>query len=949
MKFKELIVLLPCDSLETLSLRREQAEAEELLAGWSGLYHPDLLARAESTPKWMRAEAPPEDPAGSLIAIPRCAEPSLPPDWLAKAETSGARLLRDFHNRSNLLAGALADLGDDLPRIEPALAADFLALGFCHFQVEVLTRQLRYMSNLDEERFRGHILDAVPSAQKGDAAAAREHLRGAFDRLTEAREYFYPTETYLLDLTLVAPTTLGESLRHELSSGRTLNLLISGSTVEEMARREPATLALLREGLEAGRLSLIGGEYEEQELPLLTPEGILDQLRRGLACYEKHLGQRPTVFGRRRFGLTPLLPQILRQLGFTGALHFTLDDGRFPVGNQSKLRWEGLDGTELESLARIPFEVVRAERYLRLSERLGDTSDLDHASAAVFAHWPGQSSPWYDDLWCMAQYGPALGRFTTLSQYFQGTTYSGRSERYTADKYRSPYLSQDVDAGKPDPISRWVRSYRQSEMAHREQALLTMTEAAGGKALQPATEETPSAARPSPELDPAKQLDRRLEEAMAGFAALVLGPRVTVSRPTGLLLANPRNFTWRESVDVSPWDALPAVSGPVVEAAEAADHKQILVDVPAMGFAWVGPDPGDLSAAEPKKHKKRGEKPAPLAEGNVLKNEHLEVTISPVTGGIQALHNHAVRVNRLGQQIAMRLARPGRSGEESDPGGEQDYSIMAADEVSVVEAGPLIGRIQSRGRLMDRQGQRVARFLQTAEIRHGSRILELRIDLETDREPDPEPWSSYYAVRFAWTDEAADTYRSVGWAARPTETAFLESPLFFDIRASRSRMTILSAGLPYHRRFGLRKLDTLLIVRGESARSFRLGIGMDLAYPAPAALGFLAGGLPRREEAPPGSNPSGWLFHVDVRGVVATHWEPVRADGKPAGFRVRLLETEGRQVQVGLRVFRSLASARRLDLLGQGPTDLPVQDDRTTLDLGPYQWAYVEALFAEGK
>jgi alpha-mannosidase len=294
----------------------------------------------------------------------------------------------------------------------------------------------------------------------------------------------------------------------------------------------------------------------------------------------------------------------------------------------------------------------------------------------------------------------------------------------------------------------------------------------------------------------------------------------------------------------------------------------------------------------------------------------------------------------------MRMAHPGQSREDGEPGGEQEYSIMAADDVSVIEAGPLLGRIQSRGRLMDRDGQPLARFVQTAEIRHGSRILELRIELEIDRQPEPDPWNSYYAVRFAWTDETANTYRNVGLAAQKTEAAFLESPLFFDISAPRSRMTILPAGLPYHRRFGLRKLDTLLVVRGEQSRSFRLGIGMDLAYPAPAALGFVAGGLHRRQAGPPRANSSGWLFHVDVRGVVATHWEPVRAEDKPAGFRVRLLETEGRHVRVGLRAFRPLASARTLDLLGQSPTELSVEGDRTTLDLGPHQWTYVEALFA---
>ncbi len=943
MTFRELIVLLPCDSLETLSLEREQADAEELLAGWSGLYHPDLLARAESMPKWVRVESPPEEPAGSLIAIPRCCEASLPPDWLAKAEASGARLLRDFRTRDRLVADALEGLdGEPLP-IDPGLAGDFLALGFCYFQVEVLTRQLRYTSNLDEGRLHGHLTDALQSARQGDAAAAREHLRAAFDRLTEAREYFYPAETNLMDLTLVAPTTIGESLRRELSSGRALNILISGGVVEEMASREPVTLAALRQGLEAGQVTLVGGEYEELELPLLTPEDILGNLTRGLACYERRLGRRPTIFGRRRFGLTPLLPAILHQLGFTGALHFTLDDGRFPVGTQGRFSWEGFDGTRIESLGRIPFEVARADRFLRLSERLGDSSDTDHGKAAIFAHWPGQSSPWYDDLWRMHQYGPVLGRFVGIQQYFDATAYGSRSERYEADKYRSPYLVQDVDASAADPVSRWVRHHRQGEMTHRAQALLMLAETAGVKPASPAPcPPSPAATKPGGEMD----------DALAGFAPLVCGPAPKEPGRAGWLLANPRNFTWRECVDVSVWGVLPEVAPPVVEAAEGKEHKQILVDVPAMGFAWVGP-PASIASAERSDRTKEARHSAasrkdraPLAEGTTLRNENLEVTISPTTGGIQAMHNQAIRANRLGQQIALRMARPGQSRDGGEPGGEEEYSVMAADEVSVVEAGPLLGRIQSRGRLMDREGQRLARFVQTAEIRHGSRILELRIDLDLDRQPEPEPWGSYYAVRLAWTDETATLRRSVGLSSQPTEAAFLDAPLFLDLSAQRSRITILCAGLPYHRRFGLRKLDTLLIVRGETARSFRLGIGMDLAHPGPAALGFLAGGLQAQRAGPPLGNPSGWLFHIDVRGVVATHWEPVLREGKPAGFRVRLLETEGRRVSVGLRAFRPLASARTLDLLGQNPAELPVAGDRTTLDLEPYQWTCVEALFA---
>ena len=81
---------------------------------------------------------------------------------------------------------------------------------------------------------------------------------------------------------------------------------------------------------------------------------------------------------------------------------------------------------------------------------------------------------------------------------------------------------------------------------------------------------------------------------------------------------------------------------------------------------------------------------------------------------------------------------------------------MAADEIDVTSPGPMLGEIVCRGRLMDREGRRVAGFRQTTRVRRGSRVIELLIDLDIDRQPGSNPWDSYYAARFAWKDETAD-------------------------------------------------------------------------------------------------------------------------------------------------------------------------------------------------
>jgi len=816
-------------------------------------------------------------------------------------------------------------------------------------------------------------------------------------------------QAHLLDLTLVAPTTVGASLRNELAGPLPTNLLISGHAVAEAARREPATIKAIRAALEKKTATLVGGEFDEVELPLKDPEAIRRELLRGLDAYERHLGHRPETFGRRRFGLSPVLPGILRGLGFSRAVHFTLDDGRFPAGNQSRVQWQGLGGTVLEALARIPIDVSRPENFLRLPERLGDSMDLDHVATVVLAHWPGHSSPWYDDLRRIARYTSVLGTFASLETYFEETQYSGQQVRYTADQYRAPYLTQAVGAGRPDPISRWVSYYRRRAVWQAAETLRTLAALAGASGsaedarAAPGDDDERVVAR-SPDRATADEeaastldiieafledpeqgqrgdaIDRRLQAALdraaASLADVLADPGA--ARRTGRLLLNPLGVTRRVCVELPAGGELPLVGG-AIRAAEADGRSAAAVaDVPPMGFAWIGPgmsekgsDPLDSrgltpfrTGSKPRKgrrswfHRAAKAQP-PMAEEeeglHFLRNEFFEITFDPATGAIRAVADYVSRRPRLAQQLALRIPRRG----SPDPGSDENYSIMAADEIAVSSAGPIVGEVLVRGRLVDREGQRVAGFRQTTRTYRGSRLIELAIELDVDRQPGPDPWHSYYGCRFAWSDETANVYRSVSLANVPTDAAQLEAPHFVDLAAGKLRTTFLTGGLPYHRRFGLSKLDTLLIVRGETARRFRLAVGIDLPHPVPAALEFLAPETTVTGAARP-PIPSGWLFHLDSRHVTATHWEPLAPEGKEkgdspplqsgtvplfAGLRVRLLESDGRKLDLGLRCFRTPASAKKITPGDSPDADLSIEGDRVTVPLGPHEWAEVEVRF----
>jgi len=937
MRFDRLIALLPCQSLEEFDLDRRDNDAEQLLAAWSALWHPALLADARALPGWLPAVCPPTEFTNHLIVVPDCCAGPIPDDWHSAAEQAGACVARGFSRRDEIVAAALDRLAPDRRAVAPELAADFLALGYCHFQIEILTRKLRYMSNLDEAGLRDAAVAAADAALCGDAAETRRHLQAAFDRLHEAREYFYPVEPRLLDLTLAAPSTIGQTLREELSSAQPINLLLDGETLEAMARQEPETLEALRRALESGAVALLGGERRESPLPMLAPEAIRERLVAGQAVYEKHLGRRPAVFGRRRFGLAPVLPSILRRLGFLGAFHCTLDDGQFPVGNQSRIEWEGFDRTAIEAIGCIPLDAGRAATFLSLATKLADAMSLDHASTLMLAHWPGGACCWHEDLRRIAAYGAVLGRFLTVTAYFDETQLAGTRTAYRADQYRSPYLRQDAAAGRRDPISRWVRYYDRRARLDAAAALeLMVAVCAWAKETVSDENATPPQPRRKSEdwaaladrieerrdsptdadsaLDAA--LQSKLDESLAGFSQAIA--RDAESSHRGTLLVNPSSFSRLAEISCAPPEA---VSAPV--------------EVPAMGFTWVDPRAAPERTGEKKRGwlgLRRAKEPPPLAEENILRNEYFEIRFDPATGAIRAIYDYHSRGPRLAQQIAFRETLTG-----IEPDDDAHYTVMAADALEVAASGSEVGEMVCRGRLLDREGGRIAGFRQTTRVRRGSRVIELLVELAPERTPDANPWNSYYAARFAWKDETASVHRCVNLANVPTELPHFESPWFVDIRRDRLRTTLLCGGLPYHRRVGLRKLDTLLIVRGETARRFRLGIALDAPSPTAAALGFLAppSALP---DAPPPAAPSGWLFHLDCRNVLATHWEPVGG----TAFRVRLLETDGRGAPLRLRCFRNVASARMLGADNSESRDLAFEGDRVDIPIGPHEWCEAE-------
>ncbi len=840
MKLQEIAILLPCHSLEDFPSEGDSDTADGLFAAWTSLWHPALLADSGRKPTWYRADNPPSEFAGRLYVVPPASEAKLVAGWVDRAREGGAAVIVDQLKRPAIVEEALAQLDAGTPTVDDETAADFFALGFAFLMVELLTRQMRYMSNLDQIHLENQSVAAARAAMAGDAETSSGHLKRCFEVLQEARERFYPVDSYLIDLTLLAETTLQAGLKRELDRGDATSVLASGEVLQRLFDDAPENGRLLREAITRGRASVVGGEWRETELPLLPANDLIENLTRGLETHERLLGKRPIVFGRRRAGLSPMLPQVLTRCGFKAALHMTLDDGLFPKSDQSRIRWEGIDRSVIDCLARIPLDASRPESFLGLCRALGDSMDRDQVATMIFAHWPDRVCTWYDDLRRVARHCDCLGKFTTLDDYFTQTTGSGRLVRFEPEKYRVPYLHQAVTKQDPRPVSFSIESQEQAGAKFKAETLGALASMLGC-ASTPTTDLT--------ELGPSGA-----QQAAALAACLTRGS----SDPReGLLVFNTHSAARDLSLEwPTSWGRLNASSPPQQL---LGDRIVALVNVPALGYAWLPLTPG----APPPLAK--GE--ATMVDGHVLRNELIEATISPDTGALKSLRDFRVRGTLLSQQIARRWPGPASKPGDTwrDPDETAIYSVMAADTIDVVSNGPVLAEIRTRGRLMHPEGNVAARYEQVFRLLRGSRVLEIDVRFTPEDMPSGNPWESYYAARVAWADAAAEVRRSAAGGQYATESKQVEAAEFIEIQAAKRRLTIFSGGAPYHRRAAMRMLDTILIPPGETRHDFRLALGVDVAYPYQEAWARSVGtALAPTPVRCPAGGPTGWLFHVDA-------------------------------------------------------------------------------------
>ncbi|NIP85337.1 MAG: hypothetical protein GTO03_07165 [Planctomycetales bacterium] len=945
MNYQALVTILPCHSLHDFPHHLEGAEAQAILAAYTALWHPALIAAIGHTPTWRPTDVGQHAWDGCLVLLPLVCQEDLPGFWLDEVRSQGATVIEGGRlSRAELVEQALAACDQPSSPTDPQLVADFLALGLCHLLTETLAVQMRYSSILDAGRFESLLVAAAQAAVAADAETARENLAACFDALAEAKDHFYPVDAYLIDLILVAPTTLGPPLAEELRTAAAANLLISGNDLATMGQQHPESLAALRDAVQEGRISIVGGEpCDDLPLPLETVDGIVDHLLAGQAVYQAHLDRSPKIYGRRRQGLSPVLPGLLKNCGFAAALHFTLDGSRWPTARQSKFPWEGVDGTALEAFGRGPHDAARAASVLALPLHLAESMDTDHVATLCFAHWPGETSLWYRELKRACRFTSALGKFVTWTEFFDETADVDDHQHFTPDDYRTTSLRDQAAlpgvAAAGGPISACLGRQRQQARVRCRETLRAMAALVGASATMPVGDPTAPSPVAQPPVATGSAEGAELEGVLRAFVEALPdgdGPPVP-----GYLAVNPFSFARQIALETPRLDRPPRIGGAIREAYQVEGRRQVVVQLPPLGYAWIAGGEGETWTVPQSK---------PLQEGNLLRNEHLEVQLDPRTGGIQAIHALGHRGNILSQQLAMRL--PG-SVATGSPGGQPPrqpprYATMVARRIEVTDHGPVTAALTSHGHLVDPEGQPLAEFRQTVSLMRTTPLVNLQIELRPSVWPAGDPWKHYYAARFAWADVGAELYRGVALGSHLTTRQRLEAPHYLELRSGPLRTALLTGGVPYHQRIGEAQLDSLLVVPGETANQFQLAVGINLARPQATALEMqVAQPLLSIDRVPP-RECSAWLFHLDTTRVLITGVRVLEGIAPRGGVRLRLQEVCGRAVRAGLHAFGNLEGARKVDFLGNPLARLQPVGNVVMIDLRGHEACEVELLWQGG-
>jgi hypothetical protein len=450
MAIERTTVFLPCHTLDDFPTWLEEAEADDLLAAWTAAWHPALVAAVNAAPQWASIDLP--VPQGPLLGI-------VPTTWddrfaaqFDSACTVGSAFVRRAVGVEQIERAAADRLGLPVgPLAGARWADDFRAVGIAALLAGLLARRMRSHADLESTSFFTAVVAAARAVVAGRDDDGEAALREAFDALSATRARYYPVDSYVIDLVLVAAATRGAALVAAIDSPVPVAVAASGESITEVFSAHPDAVAAVRAAVEAGRVELCSGPAADTPLDLATPESALHSFIRGREAFSALFNAPPASFARVAGGAIPLLPQLLAGCGVEGGIWTLFDGSPLPDVGGGMIRWQA-GGAAIDLLAAAPLDARSARTVLALHETLGDALDREHVAAVLFAHYAGTASRWHALVRRIGRWTNLLGTFVTPRELARRTTGAGTTVSLEPDAF-PPTLPRSTAAAGDDVIT----------------------------------------------------------------------------------------------------------------------------------------------------------------------------------------------------------------------------------------------------------------------------------------------------------------------------------------------------------------------------------------------------------------------------------------------------------------------------------------------------------------
>lgn len=931
------------------------------------IFDQDLLpAGSSQRPDDLSAEHDADFWKDSLIFVPEVTLEHIAHGFAARVVSSDAKLITGFSNRDQIIA-RVAEL-TQIDLASPPTSSgesstvgcdDFFALSYAYLQIQLMTRKIRYSSNLNQLAFDQKLIAAANAYAAGDQAQCNAALDACYDMLSQEKNNYYPVRPTLIDLVLTTPTTMDDRFEQEVASNHAVNFMLTGETIDAA---DDSTVNALKSTIDQQRVAVVGGNQVELPDTLLSPESTLNQLQRGRLKFQDRLQYDVCVFMRQRFGLMSSLPNILNQLDFNGAMHTSLRGGKFPTGSMGTIRWSGDAGVSIIAKAETLLDASDPATMLDLGVKMGKQIDSAHESTCTFAHWPGRCDSTFKDLITVASRSEVLGVFMTLDNHFDNLYDPGYDDNFSSEEYAAPFLDESIAQRSPVPLSTTIHYWQHYFQLHQIEglvAMLTVETLKAAATLKPGHADRPTEEQPDHQpdrktptdsqtftgtqiqtwidrcdqwqnqidaatadwtFDPNthRKLTQSLDEAQQQLAASISAIKSSPDgEPISSALLNPLFFT-RQIFATLPADRSPLAfikkKRPYLVRQTVDQSSHVGAELKGTSITPIhstSPDSANDLARSSSPKNAIAKEPAVL-DGDKLQNEFFVATIDRKTGALKNLLFHGQRGNRCSQRLIWK------------DGAAASRSTMVCDTYETSAIGVVGGEIKTSGRIVAND-KTVANFTQTFRLNRGQSVLTIDIDLQPAVNLGHTK-QNYFAHRVAWRDEACKIFGSDQFVRTELYAPKLQSPNFVQIENLDYSLTLLSSGLAYHNRIDRRQMDTLLITGGETRRKFRLGLGIDLKYPLKSAIDFVTPVLWMPSDPSMASQASQY-FHLDSKNILMTRVRPLFDDAQNViGFDFRFQETQRRSGEANLYCPFKIAQADRTDFNGSVIETLSLPD-----------------------